>query len=200
MASASSVPDQTSTAQGLADQTSIDLLMRRFFEQSRSGPAELQDVVQPEGSALASRPPRDFEMSTELLDRAAKAFDLLISRCQVLEEALDGETERAKNHAAGQADTIEQWKRLASGLQAQIEASERSAMVLKQRCETSEAKADTAEQRVTALERSSADAASHAVLAEQMSTRLHDKVLVAFGVGSRAHPVLEAVTAQVAAE
>ena len=202
IAGASSMPkgSQEPATQGAANQAQVDHLMRRFLERSQSGPVASLPAVQPEPSTLATRSPRDFDMSTELLDRAAKAFDLLINRCTALEEDLNRETDRAKAQAAAQNDTIEQWKRLASGLQAQLETSEQAAAVLKQRCETTEARADTAERKVTALERATADAASHAALAEQLSTRLRDKVIIAFGIGSRAHPVLEAIETQVKAK
>ena len=202
MVGVSSVPkrSQEPATPGATDQGQIDLLMRRFFEQNQNGPADIEGTAPPEPLAPTVRPARDFDMSTELLDRAAKAFDLLINRCTALEEDLNRETDRAKTQAAAQNDTIEQWKRLASGLQAQLETSEQAGAVLKQRCEMTEARADTAERKVTALERATADAASHAAIAEQMSTRLRDKVIVAFGIGSRAHPVLEAIATQVDAK
>jgi hypothetical protein len=187
-------------AAGAADQAQVDSLMRRFFEQSQSGPIDLRGAAQPQSFTPAMHAPRDFDMSTELLDRAARAFDLLTSRCAVLEEALNREIEGAKSHATARNETIEQWKRLASDLQAQLEASERSATALKQRYETSEARAATAERNVASLERATADAASHAALAEQLSTRLHDKVVAVFGNGSRAHPVLETIATVVKTE
>lgn len=189
---------ETSSA---ADQTEIDTLMRRFLAQSRGEIVERSpildvDVVEMQSSA----PRRDFDMATELLDRASLAFDLLINRCQTLEHGLDDVNERARARGVEQDEVIEQWKRLASGLKEQLDASAQAAEALKARGEAAEARAAAAEQRVRALERASAQAAAHAATADQLSTKLHDKVVAAFGIGSRAHPVLEAVATRAAAE
>lgn len=182
------------------DQVEIDTLMRRFFEQSRGEIAEAPRPVEAVPPVRVSRPRRDFEMATELLQRAAQAFDVLVKRCQRLERDLDEAGERASVQLAAQDDTIEQWKRLGAGLKAQLETSERAAADFKARCEAAEVRAARAEQRTAALEQASSQAASQAALAEELSTKLHDSVVMAFGVGSRAHPVLEAVATQAAAE
>ncbi len=181
-----------------AEQAEIDLLMRRFFEQSQGEPVDRPKPVHFEAPTPIARAPRDFDMATELLDRASKAFELLIGRCQSLEHDLDQQKERARAQAAEQGDAIEQWKRLASGLKVQAEASDQAMAALRQRCEAAEARAVAAEMRAADLERASTQAASQAALAEQLSTKLHDKVVVAFGIGSRAHSVLEAVATQAA--
>lgn len=181
-------------------QADIDALMRRFVDEHRP---RVVDAVKPSPVATVARDVparRDFDMATELLDRAAQAFDLLINRCQQLEHDLEDTSERARGREIEQNETIDQWKRLASELKAQAEASERSAVALKARCEAAEARAATAEQKAAALERASAQAANQAALAENLSTKLHDKVVTAFGIGSRAHPVLEAVATKAAAE
>ena len=188
---------QEPEAPATAGQAEIDLLMRRFFEQTQG---EVTRPVQPGPPAQSVQSSRDFDMAIELLERAAQGFDLLVSRCQRLEKDLEQETERATAHAAQQNEAIEQWKRLASGLKDQAEALEQETATLKQRCVAAEARAGRAEAQVTALEKASAEAASQAALAEQLSTKLHDKVVTAFGIGSRAHPVLEAVATQIAAE
>ena len=203
IAGANSMPkgSQEPAIQGAADQAQVDHLMRRFLEGSQSGPVASPPAVQPEPSTLATRSPRDFDMSTELLDRAAKAFDLLINRCTALEEDLNRETDRAQGPGSrGRTTRSNSGSGSPPISRRKLESSERAATALKQRCETTEARADTAERRVTALERATADAASHAALAEQLSTRLRDKVIIAFGIGSRAHPVLEAIETQVKAK
>ena len=175
----------------------IDALMRKFFQPKTDGGVSKSmapPIVEP------TPPPRDFDTAAELLERAAKAFDLLMDRCQTLEQDLDSANALAQAHAAEQAEAIEQWKRLASGLKAQVDAAEDAATALKERCEAAEERASAAEQRATALEHASRQAAGHAATAEQLSTKLHDKVVAAFGIGSRAHPVLEAVATRAAAE
>lgn len=186
----------------------IDALMRRFFQQDlgdvgRGQDSVKQDAVKPDAvkdEVVAPPPPRrDFDMATELLDRAAQAFDLIIGRCQDLERDLTETNERARSQATEQDETIEQWKRLAAGLKAQLESSEQAMVSLRARCDAVEARAVKAEGRARALETASAQAAGQAAVAEQLSTKLHDKVVAAFGIGSRAHPVLEAVATKVVA-
>lgn len=181
-----------------ADEVGIDAVMREFF-QKKPNQGGVEEVTAKE-TVEAGAPRRDFDMATELLDRASQAFDLLINRCQALEHDFDDANEVARARAAEQEETIEQWKRLASGLKAQVDASEQAAAVLKARCETAEARAVAAEQRIVELERASRQAAAYAATADQLSTKLHDKVVSAFGIGSRAHPVLEAVATRAAAE
>lgn len=186
------------TDRSSVEEAGIDVMMRELLQKKSSqGAVEgfaVKEAAQPEA------PRRDFDMATGLLDRASQAFDLLINRCQALEQDLDDTAERAQARATEQDDTIEQWKRLASGLKAQAEASEQAAAALKMRCETAEARAAAAEQRIVALERTSREVATHAATADELSTKLHDKVVAAFGIGSRAHPVLEAVATRAAAE
>lgn len=172
----------------------IDALMRRFFEQDREG--GLDDGL----AAMASRPHREVDVACELLERASQAFDLLMNRCQRLEGDLDEVNERLRVQETEQADAIERWKRLASGFKAQVETAEQATAALKARCDAAESRVATAEHRAAALERTSARAARHAAMAESLSTKLHDKVVSAFGVGSRAHPVLKAVATRMAAE
>ncbi len=183
-----------------ADEAEIDTLMRRFFVQSQVEPVKAFGPDVKGVDAQGGAPRRDFDMATELLDRASQAFDLLMDRCQGLEHDLDSATEQARVRGAEQEETIEQWKRLASSLKAQIDTAEQASTALKTRCDTAEARAAMAEQRANALERASAQAAAHAALAERLSTKLHDKVVSAFGIGSRAHPMLEVVATQQAAE
>ncbi len=184
-------------ASASVDQGEIDTLMRRFFVQNGAETSEVN------GATVGSRdgaPRRDFDMATELLDRASQAFDLLINRCQTLERDLDEERERGRARAAEQDETIEQWKRLASGLKGQVDVLEQASAASKARSDAAEARALAAERKLVAQERASAQAAARAATSDQLSTKLHDKVVAAFGIGSRAHPVLEAVATRAAAE
>ncbi len=178
----------------------IDALMRKFFEPKSLGGGSQMAALTETANAPHVSPRRDFNRAEELLERAAHAFSVLMDRCQILEQDLDNANEQAQAHAAEQIKTIDQWKRLASDLKEQINAADASATALKNRCEAAEARASAAEQKATALEQASMQAAQHAAMAEQLSTKLHDKVVAAFGIGSRAHPVLEAVATRAAAE
>ena len=193
MASVGATTKRTPQAetQGKSDPAEIDTLMRRFFDQNRAdAPAE-----QPAPTSTAGGP-RDLTTATELLDRASLAFDALIDRCQRIEQDLQTEADRARAQAAEQGETVVQWQRLASGLKIQAETAAQTTTALRERFEAAEARAAAAERRAAALERASAQALDHAALAEQRSTRLQGKVMDAFGRGSRAHPVLEALGAR----
>ena len=175
--------------------------MRKFFEPKPLGGGSPPVAVLTETpNAPHGSPRRELDRAEELFERAAQAFDVLIDRCQTLERDLNTMSEQAQAQAAEQVKTIEQWNGLASDLKEQINAADVSAQAFKARCEAAEARASVAEQIATALERASMQAAQHAVVAEQLSTKLHDKVVAAFGIGSRAHPVLEAVATRAAAE
>ncbi len=178
----------------------IDALMRKFFEPNPLSGGSPVAVLTETPNASHAAPRRELDRAEELLERAAQAFDVLIDRCQTLERELETMSEQAQAQAAEQVKTIEQWKELASDLKEQINAADVSAQAFKARCEAAEARACVAEQIATALEKASTQAAQHAVVAEQLSTKLHDKVVAAFGIGSRAHPVLEAVATRVAAD
>lgn len=175
-----------------AEAHEIDSMMRHLFGQHRADgvEAEAPAAVQP------ARPRRDFDTACELLERASQAFDLLMGRCQTLEAELEGADARARAQGIEQAETLDRWQRLAVGLKSQLADAERAAAAAKTRCDAAEAHAAQAEAKIAALERASAQAAGHAALAESLSTKLHDKVVSAFGIGSRAHPVLEAVATQ----
>ncbi len=79
-----------------ADEAEIDTLMRRFFVQSQVKPIKAFEPDVKGVDAQGSAPRRDFDMATELLDRASQAFDLLMDRCQGLEHDLDIANEQAR--------------------------------------------------------------------------------------------------------
>ena len=186
------------TANGpMVDNSGIDALVREFLQQKPTV-SGMEAVDSDDTPTAQSAPRRDFDMTTELLDRASQAFDLLINRCQTLEHDLEDANERAQAHATEQNEVIVQLKQIASKLKEQLEVSEQAMMSLRNRCNAVEARAVKAEEKAKALEAASIQAAEHAALAESLSTRLHDKVVSAFGIGSRAHPVLEAVATQTA--
>lgn len=180
------------------EEAGIDAVMRELM-QKKPSQGGFEEVAL-EGVAQLGAPRRDFDMATELLDRASQAFDLLINRCQTLEHEFYDANERAQARAAEQDGTIEQWKQLAGKLKAQLETTEEAMAFLRKRCDAVEARAVRAEKQVKLLEAASFQAAEQAAAADQLSIKLHDKVVAAFGIGSRAHPVLDAVATRTAAE
>ncbi len=181
-----------------SNEAGLESLMREFFSK-RPSVGGSESAAEAPVAVQSAAPRRDVDTATELLDRASQAFDLLINRCQFLEHNLQDANERAAGRAAEQDEAIEQWKRLVSVLKAQVDISEQVTAALKARCDMAEARAAEAEKQAVALERASAQAAAHAATADQLSTKLHDKVVAAFGIGSRAHPVLEAMATRAAA-
>ncbi len=176
----------------VADTADIDSMMRRIFEKARMD-VDASETTEDTIEHKLSAPRRDFDTAFELLDRVSKTFELLVTRFQRMQRELDGQAERAAAKAAEQQHAIEKWQRLALDLKAQVEAADATLVGLRARCEDTEARADAAEKRAGALEAASHLAADQALQAENLSTKLHDKVVTVFGIGSRAHAVLEAV-------
>lgn len=177
--------ERGSQGQSLTLVSDIGILIRHAFE----GPAGQVGPVQPEVDHR-----RDPAMAFELLDRAAAAFEVLVTRCQRLEAKMIEDAERAGAEAAAQNDVIEQWRKLGAGMKAHAEETEKKLQAMKARAETAEVRATAAEARVASLEQASAAAARQAVAAETLSTEFHDKVIATFGIGSRAYGALEIAT------
>ena len=178
------------------DRSDIDSMMRRIFETARvdENAPEAGNSIEPKASA----PRRDFDTAFELLDRVSKTFELLVTRFQRMQTELDGQAERAAARNAEQDQTIEKYERLALSLKRQIETADAALVDLRAKCDSAEARADVAEKQVAALEAASHLAADQALQAERLTTKLHDKVVTVFGIGSRAHAVLEAVATRAA--
>ncbi len=174
------------------DTADIDSMMRRIFEKARVE-VDASEIAEDAIERKTSAPRRDFDTAFELLDRVSKTFELLVTRFQRMQRELDGQAERAAVRAGEQQHAIEKWQRLALDLKTQLEAAEATMVGLRARCEDTEARADSAEKRAASLEAASHLAADQALQAESLSTKLHDKVVTVFGIGSRAHAVLEAV-------
>lgn len=164
----------------------IDKLMRKVFDRPLQIPT-------PAAQAPRIQPRRDPETAFDLIDRAAKAFDVLLSRSQQLEAELHAVTEHSKIELATQQKVAEDWKKLASEMKAHAEETERRLEVMKARSDASEARANAAERRAAELSEESRSAFLHAQAAESRSTEFHDKVVATFGAGTRAHAALEVV-------
>lgn len=155
----------------------IDARMRRLLGRASSDDAAAHP---------AAHPPRDVDTACELLERASEAFDVLMERCGRLERELADAGVQARARDAEHEEAVALWQRLAGTFKAQAEAHEHAVAALQERCAVAEA-------RVAALELANAEAGGRAGLAEQLATKLHDKVVTSFGIGSRAHPALEAL-------
>ena len=134
---------------------------------------------------------RDPATAFDLIDRAAAALEMLVRRCEELEAKMQADAERAEAEAAAQDEIVAQWKNFGTGMKSQAEDTDRQLQAMRARAEAAEARAASAEARATALQQTSEDAARQAAAAENLSTEFHDKVIATFGIGSRAHSVLE---------
>ena len=164
-----------------------DAIVQRFFMQFRTAAGGSPFPAEAGPDAAPADPRREFDAACELLDRASRAFETLAARCLRLERDLDEAGERAHAQATAQGEAVEQLKRLASTLRAQARASDQAAASSRARCEAAEARATAAESHAAALEAEAAQAAHQTALAGQ----LREKVVAAFGLGSRVHPVIE---------
>ena len=179
------------------EKTSVDSIMSRIFDKARSD-VHIPEIGKSTTEYQVLAPRRDFDTAIELLDRVSKAFDLLVTRFQRMQRELEVQNERAAARAAEQDHAIEKWERLALGLKQQVAAGDAALVAVQARCEAAEARADMAEKQAASLETASRMAADQAFQAERLSTKLHDKVVSVFGIGSRAHAVLEAVATSAA--
>ena len=154
---------------------------RRFSTAAPDMEMLLEAVVEPK-SITATAPSvelsRDHDTACDLLDRAVSAFEALTLRSQKLEA-------EAIRHAA----MTDNWTRLADGMRAHAHECEQRLIETAARAEAAEAKAGEAMIRAEAAELQFANL-------QNRSTRLHDKVVASFGIGSRAQQMLEAATAQ----
>lgn len=174
MAGRQAAEDEAGVRRGAVTAAEIDARMRRLLGR------------RPSGEAPPAHPPRDVDTACELLDRASEALDALMERCGRLERDLAEATARARARDAEHEAAIALWQRLAGSFRAQAEAQEQAAAALQGRCAA-------AESRAAALEMENAEAGGRLGLAQQLATKLHDKVVTSFGIGSRAHPALEAL-------
>ena len=171
-----------------------DVLSLLTFGQTETEGSEVPKVVDPVPAREMVHSRRNFNMANELLDRATRAFDLLINRCQYLETELEKATVREREQAAEQTEIVDHMKQLNLDLKRRAENAEETNLELKSKVELAESRAAKAEERVIRLREAAAQATEQAELADELSTKLHDKVVTAFGIGSRAHPVLQVLT------
>ena len=104
---------------------------------------------------------------------------------------MTADAERAEAEAAAQRRTGGRGRGLVRGCKSQAEETDRQLQAMRARAEAAEARATSAEARATFLQQASEAAARQAAAAENLSMEFHDKVIAKFGVGSRAHTMLE---------
>lgn len=129
-------------------------------------------------------PRRDFRAAIALIERASATIDSLQARCRQLEAEASGIRKRAKLEVKAAEALADDWQKLARATKGQLEASERRLGLTKQYAEAAEERAELAKQRLEAMQQIAA------AEAEQFA-RIHDRIVAAFGVGSRAHLALE---------
>lgn len=122
----------------------------------------------------------------DLLESAAKALEFLEGRRDDLETALQTVSRRAEESAAASADRAAEWQRFAAGLKARNAELERQVAMLGRRAELAEAQCGTEKERADTAERRAGEA-------QQLLRGLHDKVMSAFGQGTKAYDILSVV-------
>jgi hypothetical protein len=132
-------------------------------------------------AAVPSEPPqRQSDVAFSLLEQAAAALPALLDRCRALEADLV---------VAG--SQTREWQQKAAATALKVESLEKTLDAMRQR-------AEAAEQQAAAVTELAAKSQHQAAEAECLSSLFHDKVVTAFGIGSPAHGVLEAVKARTA--
>lgn len=145
-------------------------------------------VVQPATAptVAAMEAPRDHDTAFDILDQAASAFDSLTSHMQQLEANLADAKAKLQSEAERHEAMTGDWNRLAEGMRAHARECEQRMAAATAKAETAEAKYAEALIRAEAAELQCANL-------QNRSTRLHDKVVASFGIGSRAQLMLEAI-------
>ncbi len=139
-------------------------------------------------TAPSVEPLRDHDTACDLLDRAVSAFEALTLRSQKLEAELAESKAKLEAEVSSHETMTNNWTRLADGMRAHAHEREQRLAETTARAEAAEAKAGEAMIRAEAAELQFANL-------QNRSTRLHDKVVASFGIGSRAQQVLESATA-----
>ncbi len=157
-------------------------------------PAKVPDIggfmlqVFPElnGSAMPTKAVlerRDYEAAFDLLARVADAFQLMGERCQTLEEEIRTVQRQASDSVNAAEDETKRWQHLASTLKSHLEDGERRLADMTQRVKVAESRLAAGQELVMAAEQ-------HASAAIDLTTLFHDKIVAAFGAGSKAHAAL----------
>ena len=137
----------------------------------------------------AEPPSNRYLGAFELLDSASKALEFLESRRDHLETALEDVSQRAEEAVAASTDRASDWQRFAADLKARNAELERQVEALGRRAELAEAERRTERERAETAERRAAEA-------QHLLRGLHDKVMSAFGQGTKAYDILAVVPAE----
>lgn len=168
----------------LAHLAEIGTFMDRVFSPR---PDERPEVAPPPGRVDSAQGETDGV--DVLLVKAAKAIEILATRCEILEHDLAEEGERA----AESEQTGERWKTIAVELRSQATFHRKEIEELKGRSELAEA-------RILVLESTATEARERVSAADARATRLQGQVVAAFGRRSPIHSVLQSIALQDAAE
>ncbi len=127
---------------------------------------------------------KESEAAFELLNEVAKAFPVLMERCEKLDAALSETKDLARVEIEASNDVAREWQQIAGALKLQVDGLEKGLKAMKQR-------AEAAEQQAASL-RETADKSQHAAAeAECLSSLFQEKVISSFGSESPLHPLLE---------
>lgn len=160
-------------------------------------PAEAPDLsgfmlqVFPElsGSAIPARANlgrRDYEAAFDLLARVADGFQLMAERCQSLEEEIRTVQRHASDSVKSAEGETKRWQHLATTLKTHLDDCEKRLAEMAQRVKVAESRLAAGQELVMAAEQ-------HASAAIDLTTLFHDKIVAAFGAGSKAHAALALV-------
>lgn len=135
----------------------------------------------PEHSAGARR---DFNAAIELVEKASEAIDALQSRCRQLQMEIKEVRERSRLEVEAAESIAAEWQKLARATKAQLEDCESRLALTKQAADAAEARAEQVKERLESVQHLASEEA-------EQSARFHDKIVSAFGIGSKAHTALE---------
>ena len=136
--------------------------------------------------ASSSLSRRDYDTAFTLLQRASTTFPALLRHCQQLESELRRVRVEAASDLQSARGETQQWQQIAVAMKMHIEEGEHQIEILRKRLESAEERLAAGQSIVKAAEQ-------QASFALGLTTLFHDKIIDAFGVGSPAHPTLDAV-------
>lgn len=159
----------------------------------KNSPAEKQDAVSLRTSGPAqtfgtrdhsASSRRDFNAAIELIEKASEAIDVLQARCRQLQTEIKEVRERSRLEVEAAESIAAEWQTLARATKAQLDDCENRLALTKQAADAAEARAEQTKERLESVQHLASEEA-------EQSARFHDKIVSAFGVGSRVHTALD---------
>ena len=132
----------------------------------------------------APSPRRDFTAAMELVDKASHVIDALQARVRQLELETREVRERSRLEVEAAESLAAEWQRLARATKTQLEDCEKRLATMKQNSDAAEARAEQLKEKLNSLQHLAAEEADQ-------SARFHDKIVSAFGTGTRTQNALD---------